>query len=59
MFLTPHIILTPEEGRKIYEGKRKELQEMIDRTREGQDIEPLRRLDKDKQTLEDVLPPED
>ncbi len=58
VFLTPHIIENREEGQEIYRGKRDKIQGIVDRTREGEDIEKIRRLDKDKKTLKDLLPSE-
>jgi general secretion pathway protein D len=56
VFLTPHIVEKPEEGRAVYEGKRDELQGIIDEAREGQDIERIRRLDQEKKSLRDLMP---
>ncbi len=56
VFLTPHIIEKPDEGRAIYEKKREELQDVIDKAREGQDIERIRRLGDEKKSLKDLLP---
>lgn len=58
VFLTPHIIENREEGQAIYRGKRGEIQGIVDRAREGEEIEAIRRLDKDKKTLKDLLPSE-
>jgi general secretion pathway protein D len=58
VFLTPHIIENPKEGRDIYHDKRNEIQGIVDKAREGQDIEQIRRLDKEKKTLKDLLPSE-
>ncbi len=56
VFLTPHIIEKPEEGDALYRDKREKLQEIIDRTQKGRDIEVLRRLEEEgKKSLEDHL----
>ncbi len=55
VFLTPHIIETPEEGQGVYRDKREELQGIIDRTRRGGDVEAIRRLDEDEKDVKDLL----
>ena len=58
VFLTPHIIEEAEERQELYMGKKHEIEEMIDRSRRGEQIEPLRRFDKNKKPLEELMPNE-
>jgi general secretion pathway protein D len=56
VFLTPHIIEKAEERQRLYMGKKGEIEEMIDRSRRGEQIEPLRRFNKNKKPLEEMMP---
>jgi len=56
VFLTPHIIESAEERQLLYHKKRGEIKEMLDESRMGEDVEPIRRLNKDVESLEELMP---